>query len=282
MAQSSGGHAVLAIPAPRQPLSMLSAEQVAQLLWLIRAADSVQLKLSVSDVGKRAAVTALGIDPLDARIRQVTFFDTPDLTLYHHGVVVRSRHAPHNPGELTVRLRRVAPDRLPAGLRRSPNFGVEIDAMPGGYLCSASVKSVVDHGALEETLAGRRPLRTLLTGEQHEFLSVNAPDGVLLNGLAPFGPVTILKLKSARAGFGRRMLAEVWDYAYGPRILELSAKCDPAEAFDLAAETTAFLSAQGIDLLAEQRRFDPYGAGVVRKPFANAGHPPITHTKLEA
>ena len=98
MAQSSGGHAVLAIPAPRQPLSMLSAEQVAQLLWLIRAADSVQLKLSVSDVGKRAAVTALGIDPLHARIRQVTFFDTPDLTLYQHGVVVRSRHAPHNPG----------------------------------------------------------------------------------------------------------------------------------------------------------------------------------------
>ena len=40
---------------------------------------------------KTAALQALGMDPLDAQIRQVFFFDTPDLTLYQHGVVPRAR-----------------------------------------------------------------------------------------------------------------------------------------------------------------------------------------------
>jgi inorganic triphosphatase YgiF len=31
------------------------------------------------------------MDPLDAQIGQVVFFDTPDLTLNTHGVVVRAR-----------------------------------------------------------------------------------------------------------------------------------------------------------------------------------------------
>jgi inorganic triphosphatase YgiF len=36
-------------------------------------------------------VAALGLDALDAQIRQVFFFDTPDLDLNRAGVVVRAR-----------------------------------------------------------------------------------------------------------------------------------------------------------------------------------------------
>ena len=39
------------------------------------------------------AVAALGMDPLEAQIRQVYFFDTPDLRLYEQGVVARARRA---------------------------------------------------------------------------------------------------------------------------------------------------------------------------------------------
>ena len=38
---------------------------------------------------QRSTVAALGIDPLEAQIRQVFFFDTPDLALNEAGVVVR-------------------------------------------------------------------------------------------------------------------------------------------------------------------------------------------------
>ena len=37
--------------------------------------------MTVPDSYRRQAVAALGVDPLDAQIRQVYFFDTPDLAL---------------------------------------------------------------------------------------------------------------------------------------------------------------------------------------------------------
>ena len=44
----------------------------------------------------------------------------------------------------------------------------------------------------------------------------------------------------------------MWLYPDGSRILELSTKCAPAEAFQVAAETRAFLTGQGVDLGGEQ------------------------------
>jgi hypothetical protein len=48
-------------------------------------------------------------------------------------------------------------------------------------------------------------------------------------------------------------VAELWLYPDGSRILELSTKCAPTEAFDVAAETRAFLAKQGVDLSGEQQ-----------------------------
>jgi hypothetical protein len=46
---------------------------------LIGDSDSVELKLTVPESDQRSTVAALGMDPLDAELRQVYFFDTPDL-----------------------------------------------------------------------------------------------------------------------------------------------------------------------------------------------------------
>jgi len=43
------------------------------------------------------------------------------------------------------------------------------------------------------------------------------------------------------------------DVPDGSRILELSTKYAPAEGFQVAAETRAFLAAQGMDLSGEQQ-----------------------------
>ena len=92
----------------------LSTEQLAELLRLIKGADSVELKLSVPDADRRSAVAALGMDPLDAQIRQVVFFDTPDLALNDSGVVVRARRVQGKPATRVVKLRPVVPDELAA------------------------------------------------------------------------------------------------------------------------------------------------------------------------
>ena len=45
----------------------------------------------------------------------------------------------------------------------------------------------------------------------------------------------------------------MWLYPDGSRILELSTKCAPAEAFQVAAEARGFLASKGVDLDSEQQ-----------------------------
>ena len=161
----------------------------------------------------------LGIDPLDAQIRQVAFFDTPDLTLNKSGVVVRARRVQRKVGDTVVKIRPLVPDEIPTGLRKSPAFGVEVDAMPGGFVCSGSMKAEADDAAVREVFAGRRPLRKLLGKEQRALFSAYAPDGVTLDDLSVLGPINVFKLKFVPEGYDRRMVAELWLYPDGSRIV---------------------------------------------------------------
>jgi hypothetical protein len=45
----------------------------------------------------------------------------------------------------------------------------------------------------------------------------------------------------------------MWLYPDGSRILELSTRCDTAEAFQVAAEARAFLAEHGVELSGEQQ-----------------------------
>jgi hypothetical protein len=231
----------------------LSTEQVAQVLRLLRNVDGVELKLSVPDADRRSTVAALGMDPLEAQIRQVVFLDTPDLTLDQHGVVVRARRIQRKPGDSVVKLRPLVPEQLPPALRKSRDLSVEVDAMPGGFVCSGSMKAQRDDAEIKDALAGRQPLRRLFTKQQRAFFSDHVPDDVQLDDLSVLGPINVFKLKFSPEGYGRRLVAEQWNYPDGSRILELSTKCEPTEAFEVAAETRAFLAGHGIDLTAEQQ-----------------------------
>jgi hypothetical protein len=231
----------------------LDDAQLAELLPLIRGADSVELKLTVPESDQRSAVSALGMDPIDAQIRQVFFFDTPDLALNQAGVVVRARRVQRKGDDSVVKLRPVAPEHLPAKLRRSPAFGVEVDAMPAGFVCSGSLKHVLGAGQVKEALAGARPLRKLFSKEQRAFFSTHAPDGIELEDLSVLGPIFVLKLKFSPDGYDGKLVAEMWLYPDDSRILELSTKCPPPDAFLTAAEARAFLSQRGVDLSGEQQ-----------------------------
>src|SRR5919106_6501882 len=231
----------------------LSDADLERLLALLRGADSAELKLTVPDLERRSAVAALGMDPLDAQIRQVYFFDTPDLALNTHGLVVRARRIQQRTDDSVVKLRPVVPDKVPAGLRKSKSLVVEVDAMPGGYVCSASLKGAPAANGVKAVAAGDRPIRKLFSKEQRAFFTTHAPEGIGLDDLSILGPINLLKLKFSPRGYRRRLVAELWLYPDGARILELSTKCLPAEAFDVAAETRAFLAKQGVDLFGEQQ-----------------------------
>src|SRR6187397_1960422 len=122
--------------APTATAATFSGEDLSQLLALIKQADSGELKLTVPETDRRSAVRALGLDPLQAQLRQVFFLDKPELALDKQGVVVRARRIQGKGGDSAVKLRQVVPAELPDELRRSASFRVEVDALPGGFVCS--------------------------------------------------------------------------------------------------------------------------------------------------
>ena len=234
-------------------LAELPDDELRRLLDLVKASDSVELKLTVPMPEHTATIAALEMDPLEAQIRQVFFFDTPDLQLDSAGIVVRARRVQGRPGDSVVKLRPVVPADMPEELRQSPSLNVEVDAMPGGYVCSAALKGRVPNEAVTETVAGRQPLRKLFTKEQRSFFKAHVSDRLELDGLAVLGPVFVLKLRLATDDFGRKAVAEVWLYPGGERILELSTKCAPGEMLQTAAEARLFLSGRGVSLDGEQQ-----------------------------
>jgi hypothetical protein len=245
----------------------LLTPQLEELLGLVGDADSVELKLTVPDEDRQSAAAALGVDPLDARLRQVFFFDTPDLALDRAGVVVRARRTQGAPDDTVVKLRPVVPAELPSDLRARPDFVVEVDAMPGSFVCSGSFKGQAK-GAVSEAAAGRQPLRKLFSKPQRAFFAAHAPAGVELDDLSVLGPVHALKLKLSPEGLGRKLAVELWLYPDGSRILELSTKCAPDEWFEAATKSRDFLLGVGVDLSGEQatktRAALGYFAGLLR------------------
>ncbi len=231
----------------------LTDAQLSELMSLLRGSDSVELKLTVPPAQQRAAVRELGLDALDAQIRQVVFFDTPDLALDKAGVVVRARRIQGRIGDSVIKLRPLDPEQVGKDVRRLGGFGVEVDAIPGGFVCSGRLKCDADSDATRQVLLGEPPLRKLYTKEQRALYRAHAPEGIELNDLVALGPIFVLKLKWQPRDFARKMVAELWLYPNGERIFELSTKCLPSEAFQVATETRVFLGEHGIDLFGEQQ-----------------------------
>lgn len=228
------------------PEAHVDEQRIVEALAVLKDADSVELKLTVLDTEQRPVVGAHGLDVLDGELRQVVFFDTPDLRLSRGGVVVRARRVVKG-GDSVIKLRPVVPASLPRKLRRTDGFKIEVDVMPGTFVCSGSLRASADNADIRKVIAGKRAIRKLFSPEQRDLYAEHAPKGLELDSLLPFGPVNVAKLQfPAKNLAGRRAVAELWFYPDGSRVLELSTKCAHDEAFDVLAETRAALLKRGI------------------------------------
>jgi hypothetical protein len=238
--------------AARTAAPTLSNEDLVRVLELLEGADSVELKLTVPAPHQRSTLEALELDPLEAQIRQVFFFDTPKLELDARGVVVRARRVQGKGGDSIVKLRPVVPGELPDELRRSGSFRVEVDALPGGFVCSGTLKGAPAADDVRRAARGKLPVRKLFSKEQRQLFAAHAPPGIGLDDLAVLGPIFVLKLRFVPPALGRKLAAELWIYPDGSRILELSTRAATNEAFQVAAELRAFLVERGVEVSGEQ------------------------------
>ena len=220
---------------------LLSSDEKLRALNLSRGSNSIELKLTVPASGHRATIKSLKLDPVEAEPRQAFFFDTPKLELFKAGVVVRARRIQGGRADTVIKLRPIDPEHLDDDARRSEGFKVELDVMPGGYVCSASFKGVCTGKEVLEMSAGKRKLSSLFSKAQRAFFAEHAPAHIKLDNLQIMGPVFLLRSKHKPKEFDRGVTVEMWLYPDGSRVLEVSAKCMPEEVFQVTAEFKAYL-----------------------------------------
>jgi hypothetical protein len=236
-------------PALAKPLS---GDEVVKILQLGQGSTSIELKLSVPLTGQRATIKSIALDPVEAQPRQAFFFDTPDLALNRAGVVVRARRIQGGDADTVIKLRPVDPAAVDPDLRRSAAFKIEVDVMPGGFVCSASFKGVCSGREVLDVTSGAMPLRRLFSREQRAFYDAHAPAGLTMDQLVVLGPTFLLKSKHQPKDFDRPITVEMWLYPDGSRILEVSTKCIPKETLQVSALFRAYLAGHGITLGADQ------------------------------
>ena len=231
----------------------LPDDELDQLLTLSVEADRVELKLTVPEAAHDATCAALGVDFARGSAHRVYYLDTEDRALHRHGVVVRVRSAKRRPADSVIKLRPVNPDGIPAALRQSKRFVVEVDGMPGSYVFSGALKARLGVHDVERAMAGRRPLRALFTKPQLKLLAARLPRQVGIDDLEIFGPVDVRRRKLVLQGLDRPLLVEQWTFPDDSRILELSTRCPPDATMRIAAQMASVLRAYGIDLSGPQR-----------------------------
>lgn len=235
-------------PAGKPEETRLSAEEMLEVLELVKGSTSIELKLTVPDQSHGHAIKRLGFDPVEAEPRQTFFFDTPDLALNKAGVVVRARRSIGDKGDTVVKLRPVDPSKLDPELRREHGFKIELDAMPGGYVCSASFKGICTAKEIIGVSEGNASLTSIFSRKQRAFYAAHAPADIPMSELVPLGPTFLLRARYFPKGYDRRVTVELWLYPDGSRILEISIKAKPEEAFQAAIQFRAFIAKCGIPL----------------------------------
>ena len=150
------------------------------------------------------------------------------------------------------------PETLPEDLRRSATFNVELDALPGGFVVSGSYKGRSTGQAISDAVAAGCRCASSSPRSNARSTPQHAPTGLSLDDLVPLGPVFILKAVfnvalSSTSSQERRFVAEVWTYPDGSRIVELSTKCQPSEAFQVGIELRSYMTDHGIPVVGGQQ-----------------------------
>ena len=230
-------------------------------------ADSVELK--VDGARDRRSVgddPALGSTRSRRRSAQVFFFDTPDLALNQAGVVVRARRIQGGRGDTVVKLRPVVPDELPgscadsaASTSRSMRCPAASSARPRSRAQPAATRSVTAVVAASGRSAScsrrsseRSTPRTRRRLELDDLVAARADRSCSRSVLAAEG---------ARPQAGRRAVALPGRLA-DPRAVD-EVRCR-REAFQVAAETRAYLVGHGRRLGGDAADEDEDGARVLR------------------
>ena len=237
-----------------RPMPGAGVRRLHDLLPVLIRAPSVRLRFTVPDAGRRLAADALGLDVLKARVQEISFLDTPTLYLSSRGVLLRARRRTGGGVDSSVSCSHLGPGGVPAGIRADPGFRTDVTVLPEGFVCSVSVRAPVDGSRVRAARQGHASARKLFSESQLAFYDTICPGGPPMKELALLGSVHVLRQKVRLPELDRRLVAEHWFLPDGGRMLELSTRCTPVDAFTVAVAVKECLAGRGLELVADQQR----------------------------
>jgi hypothetical protein len=204
-------------------------------------AQAVELKVTVSERMEHAAADAFDLDPRRGERRRIFFFDTPALTLFNAGLVLRAREVKDGEDDSTVKIRPVDPRKIGDRWTRLPGFKIEADGVGTRMIRSASLSVEQRGGEIKAVEQQARPIRKLFSDEQEALFAAMSRVAVDFDALTVLGPIDARRWKVDHDGLPYPITAEEWTLPDGRDLLEVSIKVPTAQAAAASAAFDRFL-----------------------------------------
>jgi hypothetical protein len=204
-------------------------------------AQGVELKVTVAEQMERAAADAFDLAPGRGERRRIFFFDTPGLTLFNGGLVLRARQVKGGEDDSTVKIRPVDPRSIGDRWTRLRGFKIEADGVGSRMIRSASLSVEQREGEIKAVEQQVRPIRKLFSDEQEALVADTSRTPVDFDALKVLGPIDALRWKVEHDGLPYPISAEEWTLPDGRDLLEVSIKVPTAQAAAASAAFDRFL-----------------------------------------
>ncbi len=213
----------------------------------VAGSDDVELKATVPHKQIHWGLKRYNLTTNNDEERLIYFFDTPELDLFHAGVVLRARRIIGGEHDSTVKLRPVDPKKVPNEWKKYKGFKIESDASENGVVTSASFTMPVAKGTIKRVASGELGVAALLTDEQRRFLRDVAKLEFELSRLHIMGPMQAQRWKFSDPALPWPITAELWRRDDGALILEASIKAPVEQAAVAAGGFLAHLAEIGAE-----------------------------------
>jgi hypothetical protein len=221
----------------------------------VAGVDAIEIKVTIPDAQIDATLARYQLTVDNDQERYIYFFDTPDLKLFHAGMIARARRIVGGEHDSTVKFRPVVPTEVPASWRAFDTFKLEADASETAMTKSASLTMPVAKGLIKQVVAGDKGIAKLFSKEQEAFLAVIGKQQIDWDALRILGPLEAHRWKFADPACPWEITAELWKREDGARLLEVSIKVPAAQAAVAIAGFLAFLAETGAERdLAQQTK----------------------------
>ena len=211
------------------------------------AIKAVEIKVTVRSDEELRALRAFKVDEDTAEVRIIYFYDTPKLTLFDGGVVLRSRLVKGDEDDTTVKIRPVIPSRVAPSWSRVSGFKIEADRTGRRVVKSASLTEQRRRSEIDAVAEGKRPVGELFSERQRGLIVDVSKCHVDFNELKPLGPIRVLCWETAHKGFPYKMTIEEWRLPDGEDLVEVSIKVKPDRESEAKKMFDQHLKELGID-----------------------------------